>query len=285
VQRRRRRPPIRAFCFARQAGDRRLEGDAYRVIGQVLQFRSQFDSAFVALHRSESLYLEARHRSALARSLIWHAQVLGSRMRYGEMRDVAKRALSEGEATHNPAAIGDAHRALGVLATMLGDWPAASAHFRRAVAISASAGDSSGVMTSGKYVAQVALAVGDVATAKRLARERLEWARLTDDANARYESYRLMANIAERENDIPAALRSLDSARAQTPPSARRRLSSVGAERRGSSRTRPRRSRGRRAIDQCLSRPGEAWDVRRLHLRLAHASRRHLCAARRSCPR
>ena len=204
-----------SVLFARQAGDRRLEGDAYRVIGQVLQFRSQFDSAFVALHRSESLYLEARHRSALARSLIWHAQVLGSRMRYGEMRDVAKRALSEGEATHNPAAIGDAHRALGVLATMLGDWPAASAHFRRAVAISASAGDSSGVMTSGKYVAQVALAVGDVATAKRLARERLEWARLTDDANARYESYRLMANIAERENDIPAALRSLDSARAQ----------------------------------------------------------------------
>ena len=122
-------------------------------------------------------------------------------MRYGEMRDVAKRALAEGEATHSPAAIAAAHRALGVLAQMLGDWPAASAHFRHSVAVSAAVGDSSGVMTTSKYLAGVALAAGDIATAKRLARERLDWARLTDDANARYESYRLLANIAEREND------------------------------------------------------------------------------------
>jgi len=204
-----------SVVFARRAGDPRLEADAYRVIGQVLQYRNQFDSAFVALHRSESLYLQAHNRAALARSLIWHAQVLGNRMQYGEMRDLAKCALSEGEATHNPAVMGDAHRSLGVVATMLGDWPAASAHFRRAVAVSASSGDSSGVMTSEKYLADVALAAGDIATAKRLARKRLDWAQLTDDTNARYETYRLMANIAERENDIPTALRSLDSARAQ----------------------------------------------------------------------
>jgi len=98
---------------------------------------------------------------------------------------------------------------------MLGDWPAASAHFSRAFAVSAATGDSSGVMTSGKYLADVALAAGDIPTAKRIARERLDWARLTDDANARYESYRLLANIAERENDAPTVLRSLDSARAQ----------------------------------------------------------------------
>jgi tetratricopeptide (TPR) repeat protein len=204
-----------SVVLAHRTGERRLEADAYRIVGQVLQYRSQLDSAFVALHRSESLYVEAHNRAALARSLIWHAQVLGGRMRYGEMRNVARRALSEGEASHNPAAIGDAHRMFGVLATMLGDWPSASAHLRRAVAVSASAGDSSGVMTSGKYLADVALAAGDIATAKRLARERLDWARLTDDANARYETYRLLANIAERENDTPAVLRSLDSARAQ----------------------------------------------------------------------
>ena len=98
------------------------------MIGQVLQYRSQFDSALVALRRSEELYLAARSRSAFTRSSIWHAQVLGSRIRYGEMRDVARRALVEGEATHNPAAVGDAHRALGVLAQMLGDWPASAAH-------------------------------------------------------------------------------------------------------------------------------------------------------------
>jgi hypothetical protein len=70
-------------------------------------------------------------------------------------------------------------------------------------------------MMSGKYLADVALAAGDLATAKRMARERLDWARLTDDAVARYESYRLLANIAERENDAATVIRSLDSARAQ----------------------------------------------------------------------
>ncbi len=204
-----------SVMFARQARDRRLEADAFRVIGQVLQYRSQMDSALVALRRSEELYLASRHRSALARSLIWHAQVLGSRLRYGEMRDVARRALVEGEATHNPAAIGDAHRALGVLAQMLGDWPASAAHLKRAVAISAASGDSSGLMTSGKYLADVALAAGDIATAKRLALERLAWARRTEDANAQYECYRLLANIGEREGDAAAVARALDSARAQ----------------------------------------------------------------------
>ena len=204
-----------SVLFARRTNDRRLEADAYQAIGKVLQYRAQFDSAFVALGRSEALYLEARDRSELARSLIWHAQVLGNLMRYGEMRDVARRALSEGEATHNPAAIAIAHRSLGVLAQMLGDWPASAAHLKRAVAVSAASGDSSGVMTSRKYLADVALAAGDLATAKRLARERLDWARLTDDANARYESYRLLANIADRENDVAAVTRSLDSARAQ----------------------------------------------------------------------
>src|SRR5262245_7137448 len=206
-----------AVSFARRSADRRLEADGYRIIGQVLQYRSQLDSALVALRHSESLYLEARNRSALARSLIWHAQVFGGRGRYGEMRDAARRALSYGEETHNPAAIGDAHRMLGVLAQMLGDWPTASSHLRRAVAISAASRDSSGGMTSTKFLADVALAAGDVATAKRLALERLDWARRTDDVNARYETYRLLANIAEREHDVPTVIRSLDSAKAQLP--------------------------------------------------------------------
>ena len=54
-----------SVSFARRAADRRLEADAYRIVGQVLEYRSQFDSALVALRRSESLYVEARtsHRA------------------------------------------------------------------------------------------------------------------------------------------------------------------------------------------------------------------------------
>jgi CHAT domain-containing protein/tetratricopeptide (TPR) repeat protein len=206
-----------AVALARRARAGRLEGDAWRIVGQVLQYRNQFDSALVALHRSERAYVRARSRSALAGSYVWHAQVLGSKMRFGDMRDAARRALAEGEATHNPDAVGDAHRVFGVLAQMLGDWPAAAAHLKRAYDIAATIGDSSTMMTCAKYLANVAIAAGDVATSRRLAEQQLAWARRADDANLQYEMHRLLANVAAREGDTAAAVRALAAARAQLP--------------------------------------------------------------------
>ncbi|HUQ83157.1 MAG TPA: CHAT domain-containing tetratricopeptide repeat protein [Gemmatimonadaceae bacterium] len=204
-----------SVTFARRALDPRAEADAFRVTGQVLQYRQQWDSALVALQRSEELYRRARSRSALASSLIWHAQVLSNRMRYGEAREVARRAIEEGEATHNPAAIGDGHRALGALAQILGDWPTAAAHLKRALAISEETGDSSGVRTTSKFLAEVALAAGDVATARRLTFALIAWARGANDPKALFEGHRTFANIAAREGDTAAVTRSLEAARSQ----------------------------------------------------------------------
>jgi len=121
--------------LARRARDVGAEAHAFRIVGQILQYRGQWDSALVALRESERLYQRARDRSALATSLIWHAQVLAGLGRYGEEREVMQRALREGEATHNPAAKADAHRAFGALAQLLGDWPAAATHLRESAAI------------------------------------------------------------------------------------------------------------------------------------------------------
>ena len=201
--------------LAGRSGDRRASADGYRVLGQVLQYRGQWDSALAALHVSESLYVATRSRSALAASLIWHSQVLGSMARYGEMRAVAERALVEGEATHNPAAIADAHRTFGVLASMLGDWSGAAGHFDRSAATSIATGDSSSARITAKYQAKVALAAGDLATAKRLTLEFREWAHRTNAASSIYESERALAGIADREGDSVTASRALAAARAQ----------------------------------------------------------------------
>jgi CHAT domain-containing protein/tetratricopeptide (TPR) repeat protein len=206
-----------AIESARRARGVTLEANAFRMKGQILQYRGQWDSALVALYRSDSLYLRARNRSDLAGSLIWHAQVLGSQGRYGEMRDVMQRALTEGEATNNPGAIGDAYRAFGVLAELFGDWPAAAKHFKHSLGISTVTGDSSGMQTTSKYLAQVALAAGDVATAKRISTEALEQARRQSAFNTIYESARALANIAQREGDRAGVTRLLDEARAQLP--------------------------------------------------------------------
>jgi CHAT domain-containing protein/tetratricopeptide (TPR) repeat protein len=204
-----------AVLLARRAQDPLVEADAFRIIGQVLQYRGQWDSALVALRQSEELYRRSHNRSALASSLIWHAQVLGSLLRFGEMRDVAQRAITEGEVTHNPSAVAQGHRALGVLYEMLGDWPGATVHLRKAMAISESLGDSSGMQSTGKYLVQVSLAAGDVATARRLTQARIAKAKHTEDANELYEANRSMADIATREGDKATAARALADARAQ----------------------------------------------------------------------
>jgi CHAT domain-containing protein len=206
-----------AIALARRARRPGLEADAFRVKGQVLQYRGQWDSAFAALRESEALYLRARNRSALAASLIWHAQVLGSQGRYGEMREVMQRGLALGEATNNPGAIGDAHRAFGVLAQMFGDWPTAARHLKQSYGISEMSGDSSGMRTTSKYIANVALAAGDVATAKRLYMEDLETARRQSAYNTVFEAARELANIAQREGDQQAVTRYLAESRAQLP--------------------------------------------------------------------
>src|SRR6185503_3055271 len=199
--------------LARRARDVDAEAHAFRIVGQILQYRGQWDSALVALRESERLYQRARDRSALATSLIWHAQVLAGLGRYGEEREVMQRALREGEATHNPAAKADAHRAFGALAQLLGDWPAAATHLRESAAISAASGDSGGLRITRKFLANVALATGDLATAKRLTAEQLAWARLIDDPVEQYEAQQTLAGIAIRERDWVAATKALDGSR------------------------------------------------------------------------
>ena len=203
--------------LARRARDVDAEADALRIVGQILQYRGQWDSALVALRRSQDLYQRSRNRSALATSLIWHAQVLSGLGRYGEEREVMQRALAEGKATHNPAAQANAHRAFGALAQMLGDWPAASTHLKEAAAISAANGDSSSVMVTRKFLANVALATGDLRAAKRLTVEQLSWTRQTGDAMGQYEAQQTLASIAIRERDWPAASKALGDARLQLP--------------------------------------------------------------------
>ena len=199
--------------LARRARDVGAEAHAFRIVGQILQYRGQWDSALVALRESERLYQRARDRSALATSLIWHAQVLAGLGRYGEEREVMQRALREGEATHNPAAKADAHRAFGALAQLLGDWPAAATHLRESAAISTATGDSGGLRITRKFLANVALATGDLATAKRLTAEQLAWARLIDDPVEQYEAQQTLAGIAIRERDWVAATKALDGSR------------------------------------------------------------------------
>jgi len=203
-----------SIMLARRAGDVRAEADGFRTLGQVLVYRQEFDSALVVLRRAEELFRRARDRSALAAHMVWRAQALGNLGRYGEMREVMRLALTEGEAAHNPSAVAVAHRSLGALAVMLGDYTAAGDYLKKSAAISRATGDSLGVMTTRKFLADVALAAGDVAGARGLTLERLASARAMEDPRDQYEAHVMLAALAIRERDWAAAGRSLAEARA-----------------------------------------------------------------------
>jgi len=203
-----------SIALARRARDVRAEADGFRVLGQVLVYRQQFDSALGVLRHGEDLFRRARDRSALAASLVWRAQALGNLGRYGEMREAMRLALTEGQASHNPSAVATAHRSLGALGVMMGDYATAAEYLNKAVAMSQETGDSLGVMTTRKFLADVALAAGDVAEARRLTLAQLAFARRMEEPTVQYEAHVLLAELAMRERDWTAAGRSLADARA-----------------------------------------------------------------------
>ncbi|AHG89718.1 CHAT domain protein [Gemmatirosa kalamazoonensis] len=206
------------IALARRAHALRIEGDGYLSLAKVLLLHNApFDSGLVAAHRSAALYEQAHANGALANSLIWHSYALESLGRYAEMREVARRALAEGEATHAPSAVADAHRLMGLLAINFGDWAAAAQHLDRAAALSLATGDTVNLLLTRKFQGFAALAGGDTARARRLATERLVWSRRAQDFNGIFESQRVLAAVAQRERDWTAAASALAAARAQLP--------------------------------------------------------------------
>jgi CHAT domain-containing protein/tetratricopeptide (TPR) repeat protein len=200
-----------AIALARRSGELGALADAFRTLGKVLQYAGQVDSALVVLRAAEDLYVRAHNRSALATSLIWQAQVLGATARYGEWREVMRRALREGEATKNPAAIADAHRALGTLGIMLGDFASAAEHLEKSTAISRETGDSSSVRVTQKIMLDVLIAGRALERSKRLAHELLATA---VEPRAEFELRAALVAIAISERDWAGAERAIADARA-----------------------------------------------------------------------
>jgi CHAT domain-containing protein len=207
-----------SIVLARRGRALRIEGDAYLSLAKVLLLHNApFDSGIVAARQSAALYERAHARGALANSLIWHSHALEALGRFGEQREVAHRALSEGEATHAPSAVADAYRIMGILAINFGDWPTAAQQLERSAALSLATGDTVNLLLTRKFQGFAALAGGDTARARRLAVERLAWARQAQDFNGIWESQRVLAAVAQRERDWTGAARALAAARAQLP--------------------------------------------------------------------
>lgn len=137
---------------------------------------------------------------------------------HGETLEALHLAAAEGEQSHNLWAMASAHTGLGVVAVQLNDFQTAAEHLKTAVAMFESQGDRSSAMNARKFLALIALADGtDVATARRLTYEALAFYEGTGEALDQFGLYQMLATIAMRQRDWPAAEQAIRRARALLP--------------------------------------------------------------------
>jgi tetratricopeptide (TPR) repeat protein len=203
--------------LARRSGELRVEAQAYRGLGRILDWRGREDSALAAFGEAERRFRQARDRSWLAVTLMNRGNFLRKRGDLGETMEAFRLTTAEGERSHNLWAVASAHTGLGVVAMQLGDLATAAEQLNRAVTMFEAQGDQSSAMNARKFLPLIALAGGDFAAARRETLEALAFYQRTGETLDQLGTYQTLATIAMRERDWAAAGRALADARALLP--------------------------------------------------------------------
>jgi tetratricopeptide (TPR) repeat protein len=208
---------VASVQLAERSGELRTQAQAFRGLGRILDWRDREDSALAAFAEAERRFRQARDRSWLAVTLMNRGNLLRKRGELGRAMDALRVAAAEGEASHNLWAVGSATTGLGVIAIQLDDFTGAAEHLSRAVGMFEAQGDPSSAMNARKFLALTALADGDPVQARQRTLEALAFYRRTGETLDQLGLDHMLAAIAIRERDWPAAERALSAARALLP--------------------------------------------------------------------
>jgi len=203
--------------LARRTGELRVQAQALRGLGRVLDWQGEEDSALAVFGEAEHLFRQARDRSWLAVTFMNQANTLRRRGDLGEAIATLHLALTEGELSHNLWAVASAHTGLGAVAMSLNDLPAAAEHLKQAVTMFESQGDQSSAMNARKFLPLIALADGDFGAARPQAEGALAFYRGTGETPDEFAVLRTLITIAMRERDWATVERRLADQRALLP--------------------------------------------------------------------
>lgn len=199
--------------LARRAGDARLEGRCTWVLAQDYVREGNMGRAAEILQSTEAVLERARDDAALASVLQWHGYLEVSVGNFGLARELLERAVRLGQASGNLSALGWSYVDLSQLSYSMNDLADASRQAALAGSSFQVTRDTWGAATSLSLVAQVALDVGDAATARARYTELLGWSlrehNLLNAASARLG----LADLAVRRGGWRTARRELDAQR------------------------------------------------------------------------
>jgi CHAT domain-containing protein/tetratricopeptide (TPR) repeat protein len=201
-----------SIAIARRAGDPRAEAQALRSAGKVQSFRGQYPSAVAFYRQAEETFRKAHDTSWLAVAITDRAGTQLEQGDLGEAMEALRTGLAEAERSHNLFAIAGAHNGFADIAMHVNDLESATGHLQRAVAMYEAQGDPSSATIPLRYLAFLSLAAGKPAEARRQVLDILAFYRSTREAPDVFELHRMLAAIAMREGDWPAAARALGDA-------------------------------------------------------------------------
>lgn len=204
----------RGAALARRAGAPRLEARCLRAQALAFSLRHFPDTALVLLRRTAALERRARNRSALAETLLRAADILRGRGAFGDAKAAIDEAMAESRASSSQFALASANLNAGALALQLNDRAPAAEYIRRAAAMFAAQGDTSSVMIAHEFLADLDVAAGDYAAARREALETLGWYQRSGEVPRQLEMYQSLATIAMRAHEWEGAARAIADGRA-----------------------------------------------------------------------
>jgi len=201
-----------SIAVARQAEDPRAEAQGLRSAAKVHFYRSEYPQAFTFFRQAEDRFRSAHDISWLAVTLTDRAGAHLSYGDFGEATEALRLGLAEAERSHNLFVIAGAHNGFADVAMHVNDLETARQHLERSITMYEAQGDPSSTTIPRRYLAFLSLAAGKPDEARHQVQEILEFYSSTGEAMDVFDLQRMLAAIAMREADWPAAARALAEA-------------------------------------------------------------------------
>ncbi|MGH7585021.1 MAG: hypothetical protein ACREMH_02135, partial [Gemmatimonadales bacterium] len=189
-------PRSEAACLRTGAHDQRVKGNE--------------DSALALLGGALDVMRRTRDRRQLAYTLTVRADILRDIGAYGEAKRALEESLAEAQASGYTMVESLVLHLMGTLYFSLRDIPTASTYLDRALVAFRENDDTTGVHMVRSWQADIALANGDLAEARRLTEESIAFYERVENVPYTIELYQALGHVAVLERDWGAAARALD---------------------------------------------------------------------------
>ena len=198
--------------LARQAGARRVVANCLHVAASGYERLGRLYAADRLLDTAATLARTLGDRRELATILQWRGYAAFERQQLDSAQRLLGEAIVEGEAAGSISPLAWSALNLAEVSIALDDPISAEAHMTRALALMRQLGDAWGTSEALGFVAELALASGDVDRAATLYKELRDRAARANDAPLEAQTNIQLAAIAARRRDWGSASALLDSA-------------------------------------------------------------------------